>query len=490
VTLDLTRLGGASACSPAVLDPAGGGGLAYGELRRLVDRWRHRLGRSGKALVAVASPRSRSGLIGYLGALGAGHAVVLVEDGGEGLWRWLIEAYRPDLIVADPGGAAARHAGRHGYRLDEGDGGVVPVWSRPPELGRDTRPIHPDLAMLIRTSGSLGRPKTVRLSFANLRANATAIAQALRIRPAARAMTSLPMDFSFGLSIVNSHLAAGASIALTTAPPSSAEFWWNLDQVRGTSVGAVPTTYRVLRSRRWDPRNHPSLHQLLHAGGALEETALLHFADLMARAGGELITMYGLTEATARVAYLPPQLLPEHPGSAGIPIPGGHIQIQRPDGTPAADGDTGEVVYKGPNVMMGYATSRADLSDGDAQHGLLHTGDLGHLDNGFLYLTGRADRQIKIFGRRIAPEQIELSLAADGITAAATPNGQDHLLIAIQGDGHNLPAHRQTIAEQLGLPPAALVVVELDELPRTSNGKIDYAGLRRRLRADREDVKA
>jgi long-chain acyl-CoA synthetase len=532
VTLDLTRLSGACPDALAVLDPTGGAGgygaggygaggygaLTYGELRRLADRCRRRLEWPAKALVAVDAPRSRAGLIAYLAALAAGHAVVLIEDGGEQLWTQLLETYRPELIVAQPGGAAAGHAGRRGYRPhggDDGDGGGgdgddggggdgddgggggddgdvgdvvggdggggggVAVWSRQP--GRaDDGPIHPDLAMLIRTSGSLGPPKTVRLSYVNLRANATAIADALRIRDRDRAMTSLPLDFSFGLSIANSHLAAGASIALTTATPSSAEFWWLLDQVRGTCAGAVPTTYRFLRSSHWEPREHPSLRRLLHAGGPLDDATLLHFAERMARAGGELITMYGLTEATARVAYLPPQRLNERLGSVGVPIPGGRIRIVRPDGKPAADGQTGEVVYEGPNVMMGYAACRADLAAGDVQHGRLRTGDRGRLQDGFLYLAGRADREVKIFGRRIAPEHIELSLAAHGVTAAVTPDGPDHLIVAIEGNRHDLPTCRQSIADQLGLPPAALTVIELDTLPRTRNGKINHAEMRRR----------
>jgi long-chain acyl-CoA synthetase len=487
MTLDLTRLGRASPGRPAVLDPTYGARtydvFTYGELRRLADRCRHRLEWPAKVLVAVEAPRSRTGLIGYLGALAAGQAVVLIEDDGDSLWTQMIETYWPELIVAGPGGAAARCAGQRGYRDDDG---VVPLWSRPPGVA-DGGPIHPDLAMLIRTSGSLGRPKTVRLSYANLRANATAIADALRIRAGARAMTSLPMDFSFGLSIVNSHLAAGASVALTTAAPSSAEFWWLLDQVRGTCAGAVPTTYRFLRSSRWEPGEHPSLRQLLHAGGALEEETLLHFADRMARAGGELVTMYGLTEATARVAYLPPERLIERLGSVGVPVPGGRIRIVRADGEPAADGETGEVVYEGPNVMMGYAACRADLAAGDVQHGVLRTGDLGRLQDGFLYLSGRADREVKIFGRRVAPEQIELWLAARGVTAAVTPDGPDRLVVAVEGGGHDLPACRRSIADRLGLPRAALAVVELDTLPRTRGGKIDHAEVGRRLGRGRRD---
>jgi long-chain acyl-CoA synthetase len=473
--LDLAVLGHASPDDPAVLR-ADGGAVRYGQLLRLVSAGQRLLECPAKALVAVDAPRTLTGVVAYLAAIRSGHAVVLVENGSADLWADLIAAYRPELLVTQPGSDVARLAERRRFRAPAS--GALPVWRQVDGSCGSAGTINPDLAMLIRTSGSLGHPKTVRLSYGNLRANAVAIAEALRIRPADRALASLPLDFSFGLSILNSHLAAGAATGLTCAASSSEELWWCADQMRATCVGAVPVTYQFLRASRWEPRDHPSLRRLLHAGGALDKTSLLHFARLMSRAGGDLVTMYGQTEATARIAYLPPELLTEHLGSVGVAIPGGRMRIERADGAEAIDGEVGEVVYEGPNVMMGYALARADLGAGDSQHGILRTGDLGSLRGGFLYLAGRADRQVKVLGRRVDLEQVELHLADCGVTAAVTADTHERVLVVVEKSAERRAAVQcRAIAARLGFPPGLMTVIPTDVIPRTPHGKIDYMAL-------------
>jgi long-chain acyl-CoA synthetase len=474
-TLDLAAIGSPSPDAPAVLRPDASN-VRYRQLLRIISAAQRQLEWSAKALVAVAAPRTLTGLVGYLSAIRLGHAVILVEDGSPDLWADLIATYQPELLVISPGSDVAQIAQGLGYRAPA-PCAALPVWRQVNGSG-SARAIHPDLAMLIRTSGSLGRPKTVRLSFDNLRANAVSIAEALHISRGDRGLASLPLDFSFGLSILNSHLAAGAATGLTSAAPSSAELWWCADQMQATSFGAVPATYRFLRASRWDPRDHPSLRRLLQAGGPLDQASLLHFARVMKRAGGDMVAMYGQTEATARIAYLPPELLAERPGSVGVVVPGGQLHIEREDGRAARDGEIGEVIYEGPNVMMGYARTRADLGDGDSQFGVLHTGDLGSIRAGFLYLAGRADRQVKVFGRRINLEQVELLLAERGVTAAAAVDGAERVLIFVKkgGDSH-ADAHCRAIAAHLGISHSALLVVAIDAIPRTSNDKIDHAAI-------------
>jgi long-chain acyl-CoA synthetase len=477
-TLDFAALGHAPPDAPAVLR-ADGAIVGYSQLARLVSAAQRLLEWPAKALVAVDGPRTLTGVVAYLAALRSGHAVVLVENGHADLWSDLIAAYQPEMLVTPPGSDVTRLAERMGFRPPAST--TLPAWRRPNARGA-ANPIHPDLAMLIRTSGSLGCPKTVRLSFGNLRANAVAIAEALSIRSTDRALASLPLDFSFGLSILNSHLAAGAATGLTSAAPSSEELWWCADQMRATCVGAVPVTYQFWRASRWEPRDHPSLRRLLHAGGALDKTSLLYFARLMGRAGGDLVSMYGQTEATARIAYLSPELLTERLGSVGVAIPGGQVRIQRVDGTAADDGEVGEVVYEGPNVMMGYALARADLGAGDSQAGVLHTGDLGRVRDGFLYLAGRADRQVKVLGRRVDLEQVELLLAGAGVTAAVTADTDERLLVVVENAAQrDAAAQCRVIAARLGFPRASLAVVGMRAIPRTPHGKMDYSALNHAL---------
>jgi acyl-coenzyme A synthetase/AMP-(fatty) acid ligase len=303
-------------------------------------------------------------------------------------------------------------------------------------------------------------------------------------------MTSLPLEFSFGLSIVNSNLESGGSLALSAYSPSSRPFWEHVDHVAATSVGAVPVTYAFLRTQGWDPAAHPSLRLLQHAGGPLDDATREYHLERMAAKGGEFVTMYGQTEATARISYLPSASARSHPGSAGTAVPGSRIRIERPDGGPAEDGETGEVVVAGPGVMMGYATSRADLSRGDDLGGTLRTGDRGCLRGGMLYVTGRLDRQVKLFGLRVDLDEIERDLSARGLTAVVEAVTGERLVVVAEPAGDldgGLDGARRMLGTRLGIPSAALSVEQVSCLPYNGNGKVDRHAVRQ-LIAARADV--
>jgi long-chain acyl-CoA synthetase len=474
-SLDLLALGEGTASDLAVICPDGTA-LTHGALRSRLAECRTALSGPAKALVVVASPRTLTGLVGYLAAVETGHAVILTEESDLALTSDLIAAYAPELIITMPTGPLADLAAKAGYRLRTR--APIPVWKAPEWCSSD--PIHPDLALLVRTSGSLGAAKTVRLSFDNLRANALAIADALRLRGSDRTMTALPLDYSFGLSMVNSALVAGGAVALGSHSPSSSLFWDHADEVGATCVGAVPTTYKLLRARGWDPGRHPSLRLLLHAGGALGmETFAYHHARMTAK-GGEFISMYGQTEATARIACLPAALAPSYSGSVGSAIPGGRITIEKSAGVSAADGDVGQIVFEGPNVMMGYAMCRGDLAAGDMQGSVLRTGDLGYLRDGYLYVTGRMDRQVKVLGRRIDLDQLEKSLEDQGLMAAMDVIGDEQLAVVAEPAAHALDACR-AITSRLRLPSSSVRLITIGSLPYTGRGKIDRPAVRRIL---------
>lgn len=447
--------------------------LTYGELRAIVASGQRALDLPHKALVAVDEPRSLGGLGYYLAALAAGHAAFLAENADPLLWREVIGAYQPDLVAAGPVGPLAALLRQAGYTRAVDT--PLPVWRRgSPPASR----VYGDLGMLIRTSGSAGAPKMVRLSYDNLRCNAVAIRAALALRAADRALASLPLDFSFGLSMVNSAFAAGASIALCGWSPSSELFWEYVERVRGTCVGAVPATYRFLRARRWDPAAHRSVRLLLHAGGDLDADTVRYYAARMAGRDGGFVSMYGQTEATARITCLQGSLAMSRAGSAGEAVPGTRVTVQRADGSLAAEGETGEIVVQGPGVMLGYATGRPDLADGDRQGGTLRTGDLGYLADSLLYLAGRLDRQVKILGRRVNLDQLEAALSARGVAAAAEAAGNERILIVTE-DPAETDGVLPTLAGLTGLPTAALSVVPVTSLPRGRTGKTDRSAVRR-----------
>ncbi|MGI5284111.1 AMP-binding protein [Nonomuraea polychroma] len=334
-----------------------------------------------------------------------------------------------------------------------------------PPARRDVPDPHPDLAVLLATSGSTGNPRLVRLSRTAVLANAQAIATALSITPGEIAPTSLPLHYSYGLSVLNSHLVAGATVMLTEAGLLERSFWTHLDAHRCTSLAAVPYQYEMLRRLRYDRSEHPTVTTLTQAGGRLSIELIAEFSKQADR----FFVMYGQTEATARIAVVPPDRLADKPGSVGVTVPGGRLEI-----------DDGEVVYHGPNVMMGYAETAADLARGDDLGGVLRTGDLGWLDSeGFLSITGRLKRIAKIFGVRVNLDDIERLMRESGPVAATS--GDDRVTVWAEGlDAAGCARLARRLGAELRVHWSGFDVRGIDRLPLLATGKIDYRALETR----------
>jgi acyl-CoA synthetase (AMP-forming)/AMP-acid ligase II len=192
--------------------------------------------------------------------------------------------------------------------------------------------------------------------------------------------------------------------------------------------------------------------------------------------------MYGQTEATARMTILAPEELPRKLGSAGKPIPGGRLNIKTESGEiTAAAGVTGELVYEGPNVMMGYAQDRADLSKGDELHGRLETGDWASLDEeGFVSILGRAKRDAKLFGLRVNLDEVEGLVRKNG-PAAAVSGGARVVIFCQFGDEQRLHDVRSELAGMLRINSSAFELRRIDQLPTNASGKVDYEQLRKQI---------
>ena len=441
--LDHARFGPA----PAVV--ADGHVLSHADLAaRVADR--ARTWGPARRLVLVEGANHLDSLVAYLAAIQHGHVALVVPDGREAQRAALVAAYDPDIVCADPGAGLGDDVRRR-------------------ESAHD---LHPDLALLLSTSGTTGSPKLVRLSRDNVASNAAAIAEHLALTPADRAITTLPLHYCYGLSVLHSHLVAGASVALTSLSVVDECFWDLFDRSAATSFAGVPHTFDLLATSGFEARDLPRLRQVTQAGGRLDPDAVRHWSRTGRARGWDLVVMYGATEATARMAWLPPDLAEDHPASIGVAVPGGRLRIDESvDGRPGV----GELVYSGPNVMLGYAVSPADLGRGREVEEL-RTGDLAREVDGLFEVVGRRNRYGKVFGLRIDLDTVESHLRAE-VDRHCRVVATDRAVHVFLAHGRGTASARALAADQCGVPPSAVRVTVLPQVPLTSSGKTDYAAL-------------
>lgn len=345
-------------------------------------------------------------------------------------------------------------------------------------------PLNKDLALLLTTSGSTGSPKLVRLSYKNLSSNAASIASYLELSRSERPITTLPMNYTYGLSVLNSHVLAGATLLLTDRTLFDREFWEFAEGEKATSLAGVPYTYEILKKLHFTENPHPYLKTMTQAGGKLSYELHREFAEYAAKNGKRFIVMYGQTEATARMGYLPWQDALSRCGSMGIAIPGGKFRLIGADGREIEEaGVTGELVYQGKNVMMGYAEKRNDLSKGDDCGGTLFTGDMAKRDEeGFYYIEGRKKRFLKLYGNRISLDGTERLLKQNfgAFEFACTGNDEGmNIFTAPSGEGERLEKEEILLflEGKMKLPGRLFRVVMVKKIPKNEAGKVQYKKL-------------
>jgi acyl-CoA synthetase (AMP-forming)/AMP-acid ligase II len=465
-TLDLVTHDEAQPASSAV-HLKGHTALTYGELATSVGEFERALRHDGKALVLCAGDRDLPTLLAYLAALRLGHAVAFLPASNA-----ILSAYQPEFVVPAPGCGSG--LADLGYRPAAELVAGTTIFQR-----KDSQPageIYPDTALLLATSGSTGSPKTVRLSCSGLADNTAAVISALGITPADRAPTTLPITHAYGLSVLNTHLLAGAGVVLGDQSPLSLVTWDHLLRSGATSFAAVPTTYAAFGPAHVNLLGRSKIRTMTQSGARLGDDLTMRLVRMMDRQDGRFFVMYGQTEATSRIARLDPADLPGRLGSVGTAVPGGTISIQpAPVHARSVPGE-GAVHYRGPGVMLGYATSRADLQRG-AEVDILDTGDLGYLQEGFLYLTGRAKRIVKVLGIRTSLDDLERMVERPGHPAAVICGTDDVMHLVGAGDTAVHEQQRRQLVESLGLPSRYVVFRHVDHLPRTPGGKVDYRAL-------------
>jgi acyl-CoA synthetase (AMP-forming)/AMP-acid ligase II len=452
----------------AIIDD--GESLSYKNLNIEIDRFALQIKK--RVLVAILLDNNPESIIGYLGCLKCDAAILMINNTlDDEKAKVLLHQYQPAYIFIPSYRTIAESSYKEVYSYRSYclyKGTNIPNYN-----------IHENLSLLLTTSGSTGKSKSVRISYNNLSHNTESISKSLDIQQNDRAITSLPLGYTYGLSILNTHFYNHASVVLNRYSIIDSRFWDSLLKNGVTTFGGVPFTYELLLKFKLFSNGFGKLRYLTQAGGKLAESLTARLCSICRDHNVKFITMYGQTEATARMTYLPWEYAFNKMGSVGIPIPGGIASIERDTSLPVDNClDVGELLYEGKNVSMGYAYSFADLELGDCFHGILRTGDIARCDkDGFFYIMGRKSQFVKIYSNRVSTKDIEDLLFEIGITSACF-SIEDYVYIFIEQCNPNEEDGIIAELKKISLYQDSYKIIYLKTMPRLETGKIDYGHLK------------
>ena len=445
-----------------------GNKVTYGDLMSFSNRVMDVL--PERSLVFSLCHNTIGSLMGYVAFLSTRNVPLLLSaDLDKELLHYLLDTYQPNYLWMPQ------------KMADQFDGNVVMSEYGYSLLSYSDKKIdmYPELALLLTTSGSTGSPKLVRQSYTNIESNAQSIMQYLELDETERPITMLPMNYTYGLSVINSHLLVGATILMTDESYAQKKFWDFFKSQGATSIVGVPFTYEILKKLRFFRMELPTLRYMTQAGGKLLPELHKEYAEYAIANDKRFYVMYGQTEATARMSYLPYKRSLEKYGSMGIAIPGGTFHLIEVDGTDIEKPDGGgELVYEGPNVTLGYAECQYDLSKGDERNGILVTGDMAKRDeDGYYYIVGRKKRFLKIYGNRVNLDETERMIQSqfDGMECACVGE-DDHMQIYVT-DKNMEKDVTEFITNKTGLNWKAFTVHYIEEIPKNESGKKNYQKL-------------
>jgi len=449
--------------------------LTYGELNAEAARFADAI--TEKSLLFCLCENRLGSLVGYVSCLEHHNPIVLL-DGSKDITvlQNLMAIYQPEYVWISTDNIK-NIGGKTVYQY-----ATFSLQRMTYEVEVEKPEINPELALCLTTSGSTGSPKFVRLSAKNVLTNAESIAEYLDIDENERPVTTLPSYYSYGVSVINSHLIKGATILLTEGTVAQRDFWNFMKDQKATSIAGVPYTYEMLKMLRFMRMDLPYLKTMTQAGGKLNKDLAKEYIEWAQSKGKRFFVMYGQTEATARMSYLPLEHALDKYASIGIAIPRGKFSLINVNGNAIEDPDVdGELVYKGPNVSLGYAECRADLAKGDENQGVLHTGDVARRDtDGYYYITGRLKRFVKVWGNRCNLDATEQIVKSNVTTSCACVGVDDKITIFVTEKGLEEQIVK-LLVEKTGLNNKAFDVRIIDAIPVKSSGKIDYPAMQQMI---------
>jgi acyl-coenzyme A synthetase/AMP-(fatty) acid ligase len=439
-------------------------GLTKNQICEIIDELSHYL---TKGITVNFCSNTIGSTLGYIACLELGIPIIMIDNKQDiSLIYSLLFVYKPTYLWLPEN--AAVNIGIKGDLL------YTKLGYSLVRINKEFGGYHKELVLLLPTSGSTGSPKLVKLSKQNVLSNAKNIADYLKISSSERAITTLPIHYSYGLSIINSHLIKGASIIFTEFSVLQKEFWQLVKQYEITSISGVPYTYEMLRRLKVFQMDLPYLRTFTQAGGKLNADIVKEFIINAIQHKKEFIVMYGQTEATARMSYLPFLNALEKYQSIGKPIPNGRFSLIDEMGNEITEvGITGELVYYGDNVSMGYAETKNDLITGDENLGKLNTGDLAKVDSdGYYYITGRKNRFVKVHGNRISLDELENIIK--GIIPEIVCVGVDDNINVFTTRKDKELEIKNLIVSKTKLHPKSFSIKIIENFPYNTSGKILY----------------
>ncbi len=443
----------------AAMDDSGRS-VTYGDLCDFSQVFAKQL--PARSLIFILSENRIGSLLGYVASL-SNRIVPLILSAAteEGLYDTLYERYQPEYLWMP-----VKKATEKGYSpvFEAWEYCLVKTGNGPTEL-------YNELSLLLPTSGSTGSPKLVRHSYRNIEANADNVRRLFGLTAEEKAMAILPMHYTMGLSVIASHLLAGATLLLSGRSLLDKGFWAMLKEA--TSFTGVPYSFEILNKMRFTRMDLPNLRIITQGGGKLTEAMWNTLAQYAKDNGKQFIATYGQSECTARMAYLPAEMALEKVCSIGIAEPGGQLSIVDDDGNETFEGEAqGEMVYRGENVTLGYATCRDDLMKADENHGVMHTGDLARRDaDGCYFIVGRLKRFLKIYGLRIGLDEVERMVKSEYKTDCYC-KGDDEKLIVLVTDARLQDILPAFIEEKTHLFHQRVEVQVVKEILRNEAGKV------------------
>lgn len=441
--------------------------LSYGELCSFAKEVSSCM--SPRSLVFMMTENTVGGIAWIIGLLESKNVpLILNAHTEEGLFDNMMDIYRPAYLCVP-----SRHALTERYEsLKEAYGYSLLV------TGNDPCPMYEELSHLLPTSGSTGSPKLVRHKYENIDAAALNISTFFDLTSEDRPLLVLPLYYTMGLSIVFSHLYAGATILITNQNMTDRAFWAFIKEQKATSFTGVPYSYEILNLMRFFRMDLPDLKLLTQGGGKMPKALNLKFAEYCRDKGKKWIATYGQSEGTARMAWLPAQYAVDKVGSIGKAVPNGELSLVDIDGNLITEPNVqGEMCYRGKNVTMGYARKREDLMLGDERNGYMKTGDLAYRDeDGCYYIVGRMGRFLKLFGMRIGLDECEQIIKAKYPVECACTGTDEKMFVYITDESLTTSVKDELVAKTK-LVATAFEIRVIPAIPKNEAGKVLYSKL-------------